>query len=570
MTMGLLFWELKEIRHVRLMDMQTDFYNATPDSNSVAFDRVISVKRTPYCQHETLSGSQNNNGEQGGSVAEYNANNTWYFNGNNRVLNNNNRYNDNFRARPVLDFGTVDKRFLDQYLVPLEELVEISRDHKNTKNGYTDFSVHYYSNIVYVWHKINNKPLELAPLRGFIVTHPKLREVVYCEYTDKLIQTFYASKMSDYLENGWFVDHSYSCRKGKGVIAAVNRVSELIREESNNYTRDDTWLATIDLERFFLSIDTKVVINRMQDFIREHCKDDKYYEILMYLTEVLYGTDYASLVQGEIREKILASVPPRKTIINNEPGIGIPLGNWPSQIAGNFLTTFALLYLESMGYKYVHYTDDTFIVIHNKNKWRQDLRRLIAFYRDELHLKINPNKYYLQHYSKGIEFLGRKLRYNRILPSNRTYDRVQFVVDKNIELSKEDPDFVHKTRDQFMQRINSYLGLLIHMDTYNFRKHIIEQLMASNWSKVFKFDTVNYSKVTINEIKNNHNKKRTKQWRKFMGRLTSSVNSKSIQCQSSEDNRSFSIQLETKWSIMALSGYIMRKDLTLVNMMMLE
>jgi len=150
MTMGMLFWELKEIRHVRLMDMQTDFHNATPDSDSVAFDRVISVKRTPYCQHETLSGSRINNGEQGGSVAEYNANNTWYFNGNNRVLNNNNRYNDNFRARPVLDFGTVDKRFLDQYPVPLEELVEISRDHKNTKNEYTDFSIHYYSNIVYV------------------------------------------------------------------------------------------------------------------------------------------------------------------------------------------------------------------------------------------------------------------------------------------------------------------------------------------------------------------------------------------------------------------------------------
>jgi hypothetical protein len=126
-----------------------------------------------------LAGSQVFNGTRGGSVAEYNSNNSWIFNGDNRCLNNNNRYNGNFRARPVLDFGTVDKRFLDQYPVPLEELVEISRDHKNTKNGYTDFSIHYYSNLVYVWHKINNKPLELAPLRGFIVTHPKLREVVY-------------------------------------------------------------------------------------------------------------------------------------------------------------------------------------------------------------------------------------------------------------------------------------------------------------------------------------------------------------------------------------------------------
>ena len=39
------------------------------------------------------------------SCADYNANNTWYFNGNNGNFNNNNRYNGNFRSRPILAYA---------------------------------------------------------------------------------------------------------------------------------------------------------------------------------------------------------------------------------------------------------------------------------------------------------------------------------------------------------------------------------------------------------------------------------------------------------------------------------
>ena len=46
--------------------------------------------------------SQYNIGKQRGSCADYNANNTWYFNGDNGCFNNNNRYNGNFRCRPSL------------------------------------------------------------------------------------------------------------------------------------------------------------------------------------------------------------------------------------------------------------------------------------------------------------------------------------------------------------------------------------------------------------------------------------------------------------------------------------
>ena len=51
-------------------------------------------------------GSQFNIGKQRGSCGDYNGNNTWYFNGTNGCLNNNNRYNTNFRSRPVFALDT--------------------------------------------------------------------------------------------------------------------------------------------------------------------------------------------------------------------------------------------------------------------------------------------------------------------------------------------------------------------------------------------------------------------------------------------------------------------------------
>ena len=192
-------------------------------------DFVTDVKRMPYCLSE-LAGSQIFNGTRRGCVAEYNANNTWYFNGNNRCLNNNNRYNGNFRSRPVFDFGTHKAELLLSYLVKLSEIVALNREHRNSKNGYTAFSVSLMHNLATACHRINSMDVQIQPLRGFVVTVPKTREVLYCEYADKLIQTFYASQLSPYLEDEWFVNDSYSCRKGKGVIAAVDRAVELIRE----------------------------------------------------------------------------------------------------------------------------------------------------------------------------------------------------------------------------------------------------------------------------------------------------------------------------------------------------
>lgn len=98
------------------------------------------------------------------SCADYNANNSWYFNGNNGNFNNNNRYNGNFRSRPFLDYGMYDNTRLEQYPIPLSEWLAISRDTirgKSSKPCYVFLRIHRATVLVAITHQINN--CELLP-----------------------------------------------------------------------------------------------------------------------------------------------------------------------------------------------------------------------------------------------------------------------------------------------------------------------------------------------------------------------------------------------------------------------
>ena len=141
----------------------------------------------------------------------------------------------------------------------------------------------------------------------------------------------------------------------------------------------------------------------------------------------------------------------------------MPIGDWTSQTAGLIITTEPLKYLESLGYRFVHYTDDTCVVVRDKEKWlRDDLPRLEAFYRDRYGLTLHPKKRYLQHYSKGVEVLGYKLRFNRLLPSDRIYHNLRWYLERTIRKATENGEYAAIYGDKVLQTVNSYLGMLRH------------------------------------------------------------------------------------------------------------
>ena len=85
-------------------------------------------------------------------------------------------------------------------------------------------------------------------------------------------------------------------------------------------------------------------------------------------------------------------------------------------------------------------------------------------------MRPNEKKFYLQHYSKGIRFTGAVVKPGRIYPIRRNVKKFEEAVDKLNQC---------KTADEVLAvvpTVNSYLGMLVHYNTYGLRKLVLLRL----------------------------------------------------------------------------------------------
>ena len=435
-----------------------------------------------------------------GSCADYNSNNSWYFNGNNGCLNNNNRYNGNFRCRPVLDYGQYDNDDLETYLLPLSYLFIISlrsERGKKRKPSYVFFVLHRIEELVQLCHEINN--CEVLPREGtaHIIFEPRVREIVCASSAKKVMQTFYIMQMQPYLERYMYHDDSYSCRPGKGGLKAVQQLNEYIYEATNGYTdMEGVMLAKIDIQAFFMNLNCYQVCDIVTDFIDEYMSDSPYKELLKYQTRVVYLAATKDHIKDMASKAERALLDPQKSVLNQPYYKGVPIGDWTSQTAGLIVTSAPLRYLSSLGYKFVHYTDDTTVVVTCKWRWLEDIGRMEIFYKERYGLTLHPNKRYLQHVSKGVELLGFKLCFGCILPSDRIYHNMMWYLERTIRKANENSSYAVAYKNKILASVNSYLGMLQHMNCYKLRREICQRIESSPIGNVFEADD-NYTKIII-------------------------------------------------------------------------
>ena len=159
------------------------------------------------------------------------------------------------------------------------------------------------------------------------------------------------------------------------------------------------------------------------------------------------------------------------------------------------VTTFALRYLESLGYAFVHYTDDTTILVRDKEKWLEDIDRLDRFYKG-IGLTLHPDKRYLQHHSKGVEMVGYKVRFNRILPSDRIAHNLKWYIERTIRRAERSTGWLLAHSGNIQSTINSYLGFLKWCNAYRLRQQVCDRVRGSVLGMVLEPAGDNH-KVTI-------------------------------------------------------------------------
>ena len=418
------------------------------------------------------------------SSTEYSQSVAWIVGFSNGNTNNNNKYNSN-AVRAVAALGEEIK---EGWVAAFHDCCRNKKSSYNC-NEYraTDWELDLWLLLyeIYFLHNYNPKTSVC-----FIVTKPTLREIFAANFRDRIVQHWICLRLEPLFEQRFISqgDVSHNCRKGYGTRSAVDALERDINEVSQGYTRE-AWVAKIDIQSFFMSIDTEILWRFLEQFIKEMYHGDEI-DTLLYLTEVtVKHRPQADCVRQSPRElwELLAA---HKSLFNRPEGTGVAIGNITSQLEANFFMSY---YVEEMkpiaekaGAKIEQFVDDIACVAPTKEfclKFRKESERIL---RKKLNLKIHPNKFYIQPVNKGVKFVGQVIMPGRRYISNRTLGNFVNQLRRTERLCRRILDSKITTNTLAQLRhdvcsINSYLGFMAHTASYRMRAKIFQRECRAFW-----------------------------------------------------------------------------------------
>ncbi len=416
---------------------------------------------------------------------------------NNGNTNNNNKNNDNNYVRAAAEFQEKMENAINRNVgVSYDDLYIAYKDCRRNKRGTYNavkFEINYEANLISLQDEINSGAYSPGHSIAFIVTKPVQREIFAADFRDRIVHHWIAMRIEPMLER-IFIGESYNCRRGKGTLAGVKEVHRLVQEKSENYTKD-CWVLKFDLKGFFMSINRQLVTDKLCKFIDEQYKGkDKETLIFLCRKVLLNSPEYNCIIKGS--RKDWDGLSEDKSLFTVPEGYGLPIGNLTSQLIANFLLNDADHYMkDTLGMSIVRYVDDVIMVDCNKEKLLTSMPLIRKYLWESAGAKVHPHKFYFQHYTKGVKFIGSVVKKERIYIANRTLSNAYKRLHKFNELAAENPDFVRKHAENFVSSINSYLGLMRHCNAYALRRNYINAI-CDEWRKVVYVDK-EYTKLII-------------------------------------------------------------------------
>lgn len=357
----------------------------------------------------------------------------------------------------MIDFETILEAYLD------------CRKRKRSTVGATEFELNYVQNLVELMNEVNSRQYRIGKSICFVVRYHRYREVFAGEFMDRIIHHYIALRLEPLFEQ-IFCDRTYNCRKGKGQLAGVTQLAEDIRDESENYTKD-AYVMKVDLKGFFMSIIKSKLSRMVDDFIVEYYKgDDK--EDLRWLCNLVVM--HRPELNCERRSPLWMwnFIPKEKSLFTNGEDRGIAIGNLFAQLFANFLLNTIDWKIDAVCVRHNRYVDDISFVSKDKKK----LLSIIPMLRIELGnlgLRLNEKKFYLQHYSKGVQFTGAVIKPDRIYVANHTINSFAFAVER---LGKAAEMGMIDDINKNIASVNSYLGIMSHYNEYATKRRIMAKL----------------------------------------------------------------------------------------------
>lgn len=355
-------------------------------------------------------------------------------------------------------------------MVTTEELLIAYFDCRRTKRRTASaivYEMDYESRLIALRDRINARTYQPGKSICFVVTRPRYREVFAASFEDRIVHHYIALRLEPLFELV-FSPRTFNCRKEKGQLYGINTLKADILECSENYTKD-CWAMKLDLKGFFMSIDKALLAGMIDKFIIRYYTG-KDIEDLRYLCRVVILHQPEKNCERHSPTHYWNFLPPNKSLFTNGEGKGVAIGNLFAQLFANFLLNVLDWYLEELGIKYHgRYVDDFYCLHRDKSV----LLGIVQPIRDKLAslgLMLNEKKFYLQHYTKGVEFTGAIVKPGRTYCCNRTITNFIAAV-RRLNRAKDLRQVMHSVNS-----INSYLGLLRHSNEYAMRRKILNMI----------------------------------------------------------------------------------------------
>ena len=215
-----------------------------------------------------------------------------------------------------------------------------------------------------------------------------------------------------------------------------------------------------------MSIDKQILARLIDRFILDRYAGEDI-EDLRYLCRVVIFHQPEKNCERHSPARYWDYLPPNKSLFTNGEGKGIAIGNLFAQLFANFLLNGLDWYLEELGIKYHgRYVDDFYCIHRDKAVLLSAVPKIRAKL-GEYGLTLNEKKFYLQHYTKGVQFTGSIVKPRRSYTCNNTITNFVAAI-RRLNNAKDLRQVEHA-----ICSINSYLGLIRHNNEYNTRKRVL-------------------------------------------------------------------------------------------------
>ena len=351
-------------------------------------------------------------------------------------------------------------KFMKDAWCSIEDVYNAYLDCKKRKSKstqYAQFAANEAANIYDLWKELNDRTYEIGASDAFCVTRPKVREVFAAQFRDRIVHHLVMLRLLPIFEEA-FINDTYNCRVGKGTDYGIRRVAQFMQEHT------DGWVLKCDIRCFFMNIQKEKLANMLAQFVGDNYNGaDK--EPIQWLVRMitLHRPEKRCIRKGNL--KLWDVLPKGKSLFDTGGKTGLAIGNLTSQIFANYYMLPLDNWLAHIdGVCYGRYVDDFIIVAGERDVLKSLLPQIRVFLRERLEIELHPDKVYLQPVRHGVTFLGSVVKQGRIYAGNRTVGNVTNLIRDYARVEDKE-----RYIEKFCARYNSYMGYLIHRNTYAIR-----------------------------------------------------------------------------------------------------